>query len=619
MIIACSTLLLILPLVHGFSLTDYNLFVQQSSPFGPQLDAVQGVPTFNAPRMGTEATRYGVQQEMCPSGIEPQRSPDGNINRDHYECVPIVGLVHFGNPVKYCCPSRSSFCTRKPAPTLDLATCTKPAITLYFFDTARRKCRPYTVAGCGDKSAMVDELVTWARRLLYLDNDLDQPFLCESSEQCPHAYTCRLDRLFRRQVCCGKSQFDPCPNYRTFVSPFTGGPKTCNPKNKKGDECPTGFLCTTTPTNLFSYCCANIKGVCPSGQKPFIHPLTAKTMKCDPHSYDASCPRGFNCQPMVVGSSVGVLLFEFTLPMRKTNWNSANCPKNTKPFISVATGLPEKCTVGVTTCSHGFQCMNTEVNARVGFCCSPPSSIEFVPPIAPRPRITTTTWAPRSVSYETIEQPEESASRGSEDRSERSLSTTTSPTTPSPIASLEFSKENKSGTGTSIKKKILQVINTLTCPEDFEAMAYPGTSLILHCTRGHHRNDCPGPVQAIDDVLERALCCIHVDDKPEVEQPASVSGSQEVGGFQDRGRRRVGRIFGLVFPFHPFALMVAACSDAACPTFILSRSCTPGSVHMCREESFFCQFNRQFNQYLCCSLYRKAGHKLLYSQLEELQ
>lgn len=35
---------------------------------------------------------------------------------------------------------------------------------------------------------------------LYLDEDLNQPYICESTEHCPHGYTCRLDRLFQRLV-----------------------------------------------------------------------------------------------------------------------------------------------------------------------------------------------------------------------------------------------------------------------------------------------------------------------------------------------------------------------------------------------------------------------------------
>lgn len=44
---------------------------------------------------------------------------DGNILwcrldaecRNNYECTPIVGLIHFGTPVKYCCPTKCKTCT----------------------------------------------------------------------------------------------------------------------------------------------------------------------------------------------------------------------------------------------------------------------------------------------------------------------------------------------------------------------------------------------------------------------------------------------------------------------------------------------------------------------------
>ncbi|KAI6191182.1 hypothetical protein M3Y97_00200100 [Aphelenchoides bicaudatus] len=523
---------------------------------------------------------------MCPTGVEPQRNADGNIMwcrhdaecRNNYECIPIVGLMHFGNVVKYCCPTKSSYCTKKPHLPLDLSACTKPAITLYYFDVKRRKCRPYMVASCNKIDTMVDEVENRFGSLkdcrarcestacdvgespLYLDEELTQPYLCESSEHCPHAYVCRLDRLFHRQVCCGKTQFDPCPNHRTFIIPFTGTPKTCNLNGQK-DQCPNDYVCMSSSENLFAYCCANIRGVCPISQKPYIHPLTGNAIKCNIHSYAASsCPEGYS----VV----------------------TNCPAHTKPFINVATNLPQKCTVGVTTCSHGYQCLNSELNSRIGYCCSQPSSIEFAfQTIKPNIRYTTT-QSSVSTSLETAEEVVES--KGSEDRSERSLTTRLQ----SPIKTTE----------TIIKKKILQAINILNCPEDFEPMTYPSTQLILHCTRGHG-NDCPAPskcLKAVDDVLERALCCIHRDDKLLLK--ANSGGSHELSSTKIK--------------IVDDNVQLGESTDPSCPTIILQRSCVPGSVRMCKEENFFCQYNKQFEEYLCCSQFRSFNHHLMYSPVE---
>lgn len=55
-------------------------------------------------------------------------------------------------------------------------------------------------------------------------------------------------------------------------------------------------------------------------------------------------------------------------------------------------------------------------------------------------------------------------------------------------------------------------------------------------------------------------------------------------------------------------------ADPACPTLILGRSCAPGSVGVCVEDGFFCQFNKQFRKYLCCSLYRTVGDSLLFGR-----
>lgn len=78
--------------------------------------------------------------------------------RSNYECIPIVGLLHFGNPVKYCCPTKSAYCTRKPHIPLDMSHCTKTLITLYYFDINKRKCLPYTITSCSKEETTVDEV-----------------------------------------------------------------------------------------------------------------------------------------------------------------------------------------------------------------------------------------------------------------------------------------------------------------------------------------------------------------------------------------------------------------------------------------------------------------------------
>ncbi|CAD5234827.1 unnamed protein product [Bursaphelenchus xylophilus] len=578
------------------------------------------------------STRYGVRQELCPNGVDPQRNPDGNIKwcrldaecRLNYECVPIVGLNHFGNPVKYCCPTKYSYCSRKPK-TNNLMNCAKPAITLYYFDTTRLRCRPYTVTGCDELESTVDEVQnrfgtikdcrskceTTACEVgetpLYLDDDFEKPYLCESRDQCPHGYLCRYDKLFRRQVCCGKTTFDPCPGYRTYIVPFTGRPRECDPMNREKDECPSDYLCTSTPQNILSYCCGRIEGICPSGQRPCIHPLTASTIKCNPHSYDAACPSGYACSPTIVGSSWGFCCSQALV---------ANCPRNTRPYINIATNMPQKCTVGVTVCNHGYVCQNSEPNSANGFCCTPPNSAEFV--ARPMSRLQTTTTAKiiaidnkgRSKS-ESVE--DKKISSESREKSEQ-IETTSK-------ASLEFSKEDKSTfeetkvitqqtqkptkierTTTTFSKSTHRpkTVRTkshkeeLKCPEDFNPMKYPKTGLIMHCTRSR-KSDCPAPSKCLkgwNDPLNRTLCCLHQDDQ--ISEDASSSSDSNENG----------RTFKIV------ANLNLGHSEA-CPTIILGRSCRAGSVDDC-EDNFFCQFNKQFREFLCCSYLKNAGNNILY-------
>lgn len=115
--------------------------------------------------------------ELCPSGVDPQRGPDGNIKwcrldaecRESYQCVAIVGLYHFGTAVKYCCPTKcecplprdlhpsDSYCSKKPRLT-DMSSCATPPVTRFYFDTWRLKCRPFVVAACSEADRGVDEV-----------------------------------------------------------------------------------------------------------------------------------------------------------------------------------------------------------------------------------------------------------------------------------------------------------------------------------------------------------------------------------------------------------------------------------------------------------------------------
>ncbi|CAD5228938.1 unnamed protein product [Bursaphelenchus okinawaensis] len=591
------------------------------------------------------STRYGVRQDLCPNGVDPQRNSDGNIKwcrldaecRLNYECVPIVGLNHFGNPVKYCCPTKYSYCSRQPK-IQDLINCAKPAITLYYFDTNRLKCRPYVVTGCDDVESTADEVQnrfgtikdcrakceTTACEIgetpLYLDDDFAKPFLCETRDACPHGYICRYDKLFRRQVCCGKTSFDPCPGYRTYIVPFTGRPRECDPLNREKDECPSDYLCTSTPQNALSYCCAHIPGVCPVGQRPCIHPLTANTIKCNPHSYDAACPSGYVCSPTIVGSSWGFCCSQTLV---------ANCPRNTKPYINIATNMPQKCTVGVTTCNHGYVCQNSEPNAAMGFCCTPPHSAEIV--VRPMSRLQTTTsrlTTPRLTTVASfVVQKSKSKSESAEEKKSSSENVDKSQEIETTSrASLEFSKEDKSTfEEAKVVSTLEQEVNSVTttvkptrttthttthrpktvrnknhkedlkCPEDFNPMKYPKTGQIMHCTRSR-KKDCPAPskcLKARDDQFKRTLCCLHQDDQVN-EDVSSNSESNEASKFK-------------IIP----DLNLGQSEDPTCPTIILSRSCRPGSVDDC-EDNFFCQFNKQYKEYLCCSYLKNAGPNILY-------
>lgn len=81
-------------------------------------------------------------------------------------------------------------------------------------------------------------------------------------------------------------------------------------------------------------------------------------------------------------------------------------------------------------------------------------------------------------------------------------------------------------------------------------------------------------LKAVDDILERALCCVHRDDKALIKSTGGGSGSHEISSFKIVGGN----------------IQLGESTDPSCPTIILQKSCVPGRAHTCKEESFFCQF-----------------------------
>lgn len=84
-----------------------------------------------------------------------------------------------------------------------------------------------------------------------------------------------------------------------------------------------------------------VSGICPLGQEPYEHPITGRSMKCDPMRPVSECPSDFSCTPAVPGASWG---FCCSLEIK------AQCPSGTRPYLEPITHHPVKCTVGVSMC-----------------------------------------------------------------------------------------------------------------------------------------------------------------------------------------------------------------------------------------------------------------------------
>lgn len=163
-------------------------------------------------------------------------------------------------------------CTEKPKLELVVPGQCRPLKIFYYFDVDQLSCVKSKMAQCEDfgknRFASMLECRTkcettaceLGESILLHNGSFDQPFLCQSDEDCPVGYNCRQDRIFRRSVCCGFLDFgsshiltifanlqfyytEPCPlGFHSFTVPFSGRPKTCVSSDTR-DECPTDYVC----------------------------------------------------------------------------------------------------------------------------------------------------------------------------------------------------------------------------------------------------------------------------------------------------------------------------------------------------------------------------------------
>ncbi|KAI1721775.1 lustrin, cysteine-rich repeated domain-containing protein [Ditylenchus destructor] len=488
----------------------------------------QSEPIVNA--FGFESTRYGLKLDICPNGARPEFTSFGNVkwcqgNMDcslSYECVAIIGLNHFGTQIRYCCPTRTTICTLKPTFVLNNGgrNCRGRVIerTVYYFDINKLKCFENHVAECHEDStspttnilivdnnnnenqfASIAECRTkcettacqLGESMLLINRNLDNVVMCQISDDCPNGYICRQDKLFQRGVCCGYTSFEPCPlGLRSFIVPFTGRPKTCF-RSPLRDDCPADFACSQNDIDQLNYCCTWERGICPGGTHPYIHPMTDRTIKCNPQNYDAACPHGYVCSARVMGSYWGFCCSVAVV--------YANCPEQSTPLLNHISNQPRKCSDD-SICGVDYMCYKSDQHKfDIGFCCSRPSSLNSR--LLPTSQIHKTTTAP-TMPTETVidtEIEEINAVAGPYTRLIEPAQSAETSTAISIEASEEFGSEIETSTvGTSQ----IEDINTQEWVSKEEQSQERETEEI---SKSKDPSIC---LYAVSDTLGRSLCCV---------------------------------------------------------------------------------------------------------------
>ncbi|KAE9550073.1 hypothetical protein FO519_006722 [Halicephalobus sp. NKZ332] len=563
--------------------------------------------------------RYGLNEEICPDGSSPQKSRDEHIIwcqsdeecKYSFKCTAITGLKHFGTQINYCCATKSSICSLPPQP--GYGDCGKSPKLMYYFDSTALQCFSFKVIECQgineNRFGSIEECRNRCESTaceagespLFEDDDIDRPKLCHKNKVCPKGYKCRYDRVFRRHICCGyKSQGSCAAGLRPFMIPFAGRPQPCR-ENFIKDECPNDFVCSANSFTGMRYCCSLEGGVCPAGQSPYIHPLTERTIKCNPIAYaGGDCPAGYSCSASVTGSQWGFCCSDAV---------TASCPQSTTPYLDNVSNQPQKCTIGVSVCSSGYSCQNTDPLAIVGFCCS------LGKPSALNPG--------RGRSLYTLEIEEKNRPLG-EKALRRPLDLFNIEQWRPELRLVDIQKEIDKAEEIQILKKHSKkppvfynrkaqlLLSRPKCPPPMSPLLYMETSLPLSCKIGSEPG-CPAPSQCIrahEDPLHRSLCCVQADAEDIDEMlgifpkytstSAPTSTTTTVPTEVVDGEVEDPENSGEIVNNRPVKVLTS--SDPFCPAVIESRTCLPGSTDICVEDSFFCQFNIQFQKFMCCSL-----------------
>ncbi|CAI4227372.1 unnamed protein product [Auanema sp. JU1783] len=518
-----------------------------------------------------DSERYG-SEDLCPDLTVPLKTSSGNPSLcyadsdcpDGYKCTTTT-LTHFEKVLKYCCQTRESICSLPPNP--GYGDCFNQPKIRYFFDTTELKCKAFKnlecLGGNQNKFDSVQECTKFCQSTAcnagetLLLSPSNNPVICASSNVCPDGHRCVYDQLFRRHVCCGMTRQDVCPHSTlSFAASPSFKPLKCE-HSTIGDACPQDFVCTGS--TKAGFCCTPQYGQCSLGQSPYIHPITKRSMKCDPLRLVSECPLEYHCSSAVPGAYWGFCC---------SNKITAQCPEGSTPFLDQMKREPVKCTVGVTVCSIGYTCQSTNRNI-IGFCCSKNLKHRF----AHAPAVTE--------FYGKIIDGGQSSKEKS-DYHKKDVD--------------DLKSELKMNTGKNMKfiTSYSAMLNNLKCPASSRIVFYEGTQLVRECTPVPGLNNlCPSEAECVaadGDVHRRSVCCILTPTttfKPRI----SVTTPKVTRSF----------IYMVTAKTIPFKMERS--SDPFCPTVISRKSCKLGrKTNDCPEAGFFCQYNIELREFKCCSM-----------------
>ncbi|EJD73670.1 hypothetical protein LOAG_18918 [Loa loa] len=318
-----------------------------------------------------QCENYCGDNNSCPNSGTPKRNEFGkwidcSSCPSTHECT---SLTSNNSVMNGCCPKRAYICS---LPLHQGNSCGMTAVTRFYFNVARLNCIEFTYNGCGgnlNNFASLDQCNNFCLSsacpsgdITYINPSTLIPLSCRTdmTNSCPNNFTCTYDELFGRNVCCGATNMEVCPNdEKAYMNTFNMSVHECliNISN----SCPNYYLCRFHfQTNRY-YCCTSINGeLCPRGKALYKDQSSNLPIRCIISSESNQCPQGYSCLSEIPGAVQGYCCSSNYL-----------CPNRARFYTETISGMPRSCQLSspFVTCPIGYTCQSTQTEFTTGYCC----------------------------------------------------------------------------------------------------------------------------------------------------------------------------------------------------------------------------------------------------------